>query len=205
MKIQHQQRHGEGEGAVADRRQTLNALSRQRVICRFRRFRRSDPTFSSTVFHDTVSPQCSTTGDNVDMPYPEMLVIPMREDLTKFGLEEARTPADVDRILAEPGTTLMVVNSVCGCAAGRARPGIGMALQHSVKPDRAATVFAGADEAAVAHLRNILSDFPPSSPSIALFKDGKPVYMVHRRDIEPRQAPEIAQLLTSAFDQFCAG
>jgi putative YphP/YqiW family bacilliredoxin len=139
------------------------------------------------------------------MPYPEMLITPMREDLTKFGLEEARTPADVDRILAEPGTTLMVVNSVCGCAAGRARPGIGMALQHSVKPDRAATVFAGGDEAAVAHLRNILSDFPPSSPSIALFKDGKPVYMVHRRDIEPRQAPEIAQLLTSAFDQFCAG
>ena len=139
------------------------------------------------------------------MPYPEMLITPMREDLTKFGLEEARPPADVDRILAAPGTTLMVVNSVCGCAAGRARPGIGMALQHSVKPDRAATVFAGADEAAVAHLRGILSDFPPSSPSIALFKDGKPVYMVHRRDIEPRQAPEIAQLLTSAFDQFCAG
>ncbi len=138
------------------------------------------------------------------MPYPEMLVTPMREDLTKFGLEEARTPADVDRILAQPGTTLMVVNSVCGCAAGRARPGIGMALQHSVKPDRAATVFAGADEAAVAHLRDILADFPPSSPSIALFKDGKPVYMVHRRDIEPRQAPEIAQLLTSAFDHFCA-
>lgn len=138
------------------------------------------------------------------MPYPEMLIAPMRQDLTKFGLEEARTPDDVDRILSAPGTTLMVVNSVCGCAAGRARPGVGMALQHAVKPDRAATVFAGADEAAVAHLRNILSDFPPSSPSIALFKDGKPVYMVHRRDIEPRQAPEIAQLLTSAFDQFCA-
>jgi len=96
------------------------------------------------------------------------------------------------------------VNSVCGCAAGKARPGIGMALQHSVKPDRAATVFAGADEAAVAHLRGILADFPPSSPSIALFKDGKPVYMVHRRDIEPRQAPEIARLLTAAFEQFCA-
>jgi putative YphP/YqiW family bacilliredoxin len=137
------------------------------------------------------------------MPYPEPLIIPMREDLTKYGVEEARTPADVDRVLSQPGTTMMVVNSVCGCAAGRARPGIGMALQHSVKPDRTATVFAGADEAAVAHLRDILSDFPPSSPSIALFKDGKPVYMVHRRDIEPRQAPEIAHLLTSAFDQFC--
>ena len=128
----------------------------------------------------------------------------MREDLTKFGVEEARTPADVDRILAAPGTTLMVVNSVCGCAAGKARPGIGMALKHSVKPDRAATVFAGGDVAAVDHLRGILSNFPPSSPSIALFKDGKPVYMVHRRDIEVRQAPEIAQLLTGAFDKFCA-
>src|SRR3984885_3982040 len=138
------------------------------------------------------------------MPYPEMLIAPMREDLTKFGLEEARTPADVDRILAAPGTTLMVVNSVCGCAAGRARPGIGMALQHSVKPDRAATVFAGGDDAAVAHLREILSDFPPSSPSIALFKDGKPDYMVHRRDIEPRQAFQISQVLTEAFERFCA-
>src|SRR5450631_2902631 len=100
----------------------------------------------------------------------------MREDLTRFGVEEARTPADVDRLLAPgSGTVLMVVNSVCGCAAGRARPGVGMALQHPVRPTRAATVFAGADEAAVAHLRNILKDYPPSSPSIALFRDGKPV------------------------------
>ena len=137
------------------------------------------------------------------MPYPEMLLVPMREDLTKYGLEEARTPADVDRILAKPGTTLMVTNSVCGCAAGRARPAIGMALQHSVTADHTATVFAGGDEAAVAHLRDILKDFPPSSPSIALFKDGKPVKMIHRRDIEPREAPEIARLLTQAFDEFC--
>jgi putative YphP/YqiW family bacilliredoxin len=138
------------------------------------------------------------------MPYPEQLLIPMRQDLTKYGVEEARTPADVDRILSAPGTTMMVINSVCGCAAGKARPGIGMALQHSVKPDHCATVFAGGDDAAVAHLRDILSDYPPSSPSIALFKDGKPVYMVHRRDIEPRQAPDIAHLLTTAFDQFCS-
>ena len=137
------------------------------------------------------------------MPYPENLLIAMREDLTKYGLEEARTPADVDRILAQPGTTLMVTNSVCGCAAGRARPAIGMALQHSVKPDHTATVFAGGDELAVAHLREILKEFPPSSPSIALFKDGKPVRMIHRRDIEPREAPEIARLLTQAFDEFC--
>src|ERR1700758_617088 len=129
----------------------------------------------------------------------------MRADLTRYGVEEARPPADIDRLLAPgSGSVLMIVNSVCGCAAGRARPAIGMALKHSVRPAKAASVFAGGDEAAVAHLRNILSDYPPSSPSMALFQDGKPVYMVHRRDIEPRQAPEIAQLLTSAFDQFCA-
>jgi putative YphP/YqiW family bacilliredoxin len=139
------------------------------------------------------------------MPYPEMLLIPMREDLTRYGVEEARTPADVDRVLApENGTVLMVTNSVCGCAAGKARPGIGMALQHSVRPNKAATVFAGGDEAAVAHLRGILAEYPPSSPSIALFKDGKPVYMMHRSDIEPRDAFQIAQELRSAFDKFCA-
>jgi len=139
------------------------------------------------------------------MPYPEQFLIPMRADLTRHGVEEARTPADVDRLLAPGGgTVLMVVNSVCGCAAGRARPAIGMALQHSVRPAKAATVFAGGDEEAVAHLRGILSDYPPSSPSVALFKDGKPVYMVHRTDIERREPPEIAKLLTDAFERFCA-
>jgi putative YphP/YqiW family bacilliredoxin len=138
------------------------------------------------------------------MPYNEMLIAPMRQDLTRFGLEETRTPADVDRAISQPGTLLMVTNSVCGCAAGKARPGIGMALQHVNRPDRAATVFAGADEAAVAHLRGILSDVPPSSPSIALFRDGKPVYIMHRRDIEQRDAFQISQLLTAAFDQYCA-
>lgn len=98
----------------------------------------------------------------------------------------------------------MVVNSVCGCAAGRARPGVGLALQHSVRPAKAATVFAGGDEAAVAHVRALLSDYPPSSPSVALFQDGKPVYMLHRSDIERREADEIADLLKSAFDRFCA-
>lgn len=137
------------------------------------------------------------------MPYNEMLIAPMRQDLTQYGLEEARTPADVDRALAQSGTVLMVTNSVCGCAAGKARPGIGMALKHTNRPDHAATVFAGGDEAAVAHLRDILSDVPPSSPSIALFRDGKPVYIMHRRDIEQRDAFQIAQMLTSAFDQFC--
>jgi putative YphP/YqiW family bacilliredoxin len=138
------------------------------------------------------------------MPYPEMLLIPMREDLTRHGVEEARTPADVDRVLApENGTVLMVTNSVCGCAAGKARPGIGMALQHSVRPNKAATVFAGGDEEAVAHLRGILAEYPPSSPSIALFKNGKPVYVMHRRDIEPRDAFQIAQALREAFEQHC--
>jgi putative YphP/YqiW family bacilliredoxin len=102
------------------------------------------------------------------MPYNEMLIAPMREDLTRYGLEETRTPADVDRVISQPGTVLMVTNSVCGCAAGKARPGIGMALQHANRPDHTATVFAGGDEAAVAHLRGILSDVPPSShPSLS--------------------------------------
>jgi putative YphP/YqiW family bacilliredoxin len=128
----------------------------------------------------------------------------MREDLTRYGVEETRTPADVDRVLAQSGTVMMVVNSVCGCAAGKARPGIGMALQHSSRPDRVATVFAGGDDAAVAHLRGILSDYPPSSPSIAIFQNGKPVYMMHRSDIERRDAFQISQVLTDAFDRFCA-
>src|SRR5271165_4606555 len=102
----------------------------------------------------------------------------MRADLTRYGVEEARTPADVDRLLAPgSGTVMMVVNSVCGCAAGRARPAVGLALKHTVRPTKAAAVFAGADEAAVAHLRELLSDYPPSSPSIALFQDAKPVFM----------------------------
>ena len=129
----------------------------------------------------------------------------MRSDLTRHGVEEARTPADVDRFIAPgSGTVLMIVNSVCGCAAGRARPAVGMALKHSVRPAKAAVVFAGADEAAVAHLRHLLSDYPPSSPSMALFQDGKPVYMIHRSDIERREPVEIAKLLTEAFDRFCA-
>ena len=128
----------------------------------------------------------------------------MRADLRRYGVEEARTPADVDRLIApEQGTVLMVVNSVCGCAAGRARPAVGMAMQHGVRPAKAASVFAGGDEAAVAHLRAIMAGYPPSSPSMALFQNGKPVYVMHRSDIERREAPEIARMLTDAFDQFC--
>jgi len=129
----------------------------------------------------------------------------MRADLTRHGVEEARTPADVDRLLSpDSGAVLMVVNSVCGCAAGRARPAVGMALKHSVRPDKVGSVFAGGDEAAVAHLRNILSGYPPSSPSMALFQNGRPVYMIHRGDIERREPMEIAKLLTEAFDRFCS-
>ena len=128
----------------------------------------------------------------------------MRADLTQYGVEETRTPADVDRVLAPGhGTVLMVVNSVCGCAAGRARPAVGMALQHPVRPTKTATVFAGGDEAAVARLRDVLAEYPPSSPFMALFRDGKPVYVLHRSDIERRDPQQIAGLLTDAFDQFC--
>jgi putative YphP/YqiW family bacilliredoxin len=128
----------------------------------------------------------------------------MRADLTQYGVEEARTPSDVDRVLAPGnGTVLMVVNSVCGCAAGRARPAVGMALQHPVRPTKTATVFAGGDEAAVARLRDVLAEYPPSSPFMALFRDGKPVYVLHRSDIERRDPQQIAGLLTDAFDQFC--
>jgi putative YphP/YqiW family bacilliredoxin len=128
----------------------------------------------------------------------------MRSDLTRYGVEEARNPADVDRLLSpDSGTVLMVVNSICGCAAGRARPAIGLAMQHPMRPSKVATVFAGGDVAAVAHLRGLLLPYPPSSPSIALFRDGKPVYMVHRSDIERREPNEIAALLTDAFERFC--
>src|SRR6476619_2492502 len=125
----------------------------------------------------------------------------MRAHLRRYGVEEARTPADVDRLIApEQGTVLMVVNSVCGCAAGRARPAVGLALQHPVRPSKAATVFAGGDAAAVAHLRSLLSDYPPPSPPMALFRDGKPVYMLHRAEIVRRDPWEIATLLKDAFD-----
>jgi putative YphP/YqiW family bacilliredoxin len=138
------------------------------------------------------------------MRYPEQLIAPMRADLTQYGVEEVRTPEEVDRKLASSsGTVLMVVNSVCGCAAGKARPAIGMALQHHVRPESIATVFAGAYLEAVARVRQLLPGVPPSSPSMALFRQGKPVWVLHRHEIETRQAPQIAQLLTEAFDQYC--
>ncbi len=137
------------------------------------------------------------------MPYPEYLVAPMRQELVAVGARECRTPADVDDVIKQPGTTMLVVNSVCGCAAGKARPGIAMALQHQVRPQNLATVFAGADIEATDRARQLMTGFAPSSPSIALFKEGKLVYMVERRDIEQRTADGIADLLTLAFDKHC--
>lgn len=137
--------------------------------------------------------------------YPEALIAPMRQDLARYGVEEARTAAQVDALLApESGTVMMVTNSVCGCAAGRARPGIGLALRHAARPDKSASVFAGADLEAVARLRERLAGVAPSSPSVALFTGGKPVFILQRHEIESREAPEIAAILTAAFDRYCA-
>lgn len=138
------------------------------------------------------------------MPYPEYLIAPMRQELVDVGAHECRTPAEVDAALKTPGVVMMVVNSVCGCAAGKARPGIALALEHPAKPDTVATVFAGADLEATEHARSFFTGFPPSSPSIALLRDGKLLYMVERRDIESRSAESIADLLTMAFDKYCA-
>jgi putative YphP/YqiW family bacilliredoxin len=137
------------------------------------------------------------------MPYPEYLIAPMRQELVDVGARECRTPADVDAALKTPGVVMMVVNSVCGCAAGKARPGIALALEHPAKPDTVATVFAGADIEATDHARSFFTGFPPSSPSIALLRDGQLLYMVERRDIESRSAESIADLLTMAFDKYC--
>lgn len=126
----------------------------------------------------------------------------MRSDLTQYGVKEVRTPEEVDSTL-KSGTVLMVVNSVCGCAAGKARPAVGIALGNANRPDVTATVFAGGDVEAVNRVREILAGVPPSSPSMALFRDGKPVFVLHRHQIETRQAPEIAKILTEAFDQYC--
>ena len=138
------------------------------------------------------------------MPYPEYLVAPMRRELVDVGVKECRTAADVDQFVKTPGVTRMVVSSVCVCAACKARPGIAMALQHANRPENVATVFAGADVEATARAREYFTGFAPSSPSVAILKDGKPGYMVERHDIESRSAEGIADLLTLAFDRFCA-
>src|SRR5438094_5896320 len=136
--------------------------------------------------------------------YPEIMVIPMREELTRLGVQELRTPADVDRELGQrQGITMVVVNSICGCAAGRMRPAVRAALQHSSRPDKLFTVFAGQDKDATDRARSYFVGYPPSSPSIALLRDGKLVHMMQRSDIEHREATDIAAELKSTFDKFC--
>jgi putative YphP/YqiW family bacilliredoxin len=137
------------------------------------------------------------------MPYPEPFIAPMRAELTRLGVEELRTPEQVDQAVQSPGTVMIVVNSVCGCAAGKARPGIALALQHSRKPDVTATVFAGGDIEATDRARQYFSPYLPSSPSVGLLQDGKLVFMMERRDIENKDAASIAARLTAAFDEHC--
>jgi putative YphP/YqiW family bacilliredoxin len=138
------------------------------------------------------------------MLYPPEITEPCRQDLTTAGFTELKSPADVDMALRNaPGTTLIVVNSVCGCAAGMARPGVKLAVQHEKVPDRIATVFAGVDREATDRARSYMPGYPASSPSIALFKDGKLVYMMERWQIEGRGPQDIAFDLVEAFDQFC--
>lgn len=137
--------------------------------------------------------------------YPEIMVVPMREELTRLGVEELKTASDVDSKLQAPqGTTLVIVNSICGCAAGRLRPAVRTALQNSSRPDRAFSVFAGQDMEATERARSYFTGYPPSSPSLALFREGKLVHMMQRSDIEHRDAADIANELKRVFDQYCA-
>jgi putative YphP/YqiW family bacilliredoxin len=138
------------------------------------------------------------------MMYDERMVTPMRQELTRLGIEELRTAADVNAKLATAtGTSLVVVNSVCGCAARNARPAVALSLQHGVKPDHLYTVFAGQDADATSQARALFAGYPPSSPQIAMFKDGKVVFMLERYQIEGRSAAEIAADLVGAFNQHC--
>ncbi len=136
--------------------------------------------------------------------YPEIMVIPMREELTRLGIEELRTPEEVDQALKNrAGTTMVVVNSICGCAAGRMRPAVRMAMENSVRPDRAYSVFAGQEKEATDRARSYFTGQLPSSPSIGILRDGQLVFMMPRRDIESRESPAIAADLKTAFDRLC--
>lgn len=138
------------------------------------------------------------------MPYPESFIGPMREELTRLGVTELKSADAVDAAVRDSsGTLMVVVNSMCGCAAGKARPGIAKALQHAVTPDQVATVFAGGDIEATDRARSYFAPYPPSSPSIALLKDGQLLYMMERRQIENQTADAIARNLTDAFDKYC--
>jgi putative YphP/YqiW family bacilliredoxin len=136
--------------------------------------------------------------------YPEIMLIPMREELTRAGLKEVRTAAEVDAALAQAGTTVLVVNSICGCAAGKMRPAVRLAMQNATTPDHAITVFAGQDREATERARGYFAGHPPTSPAIAILRDGQLVYLMQRSAIETSNAPAIAQELTRAFDAYCA-
>jgi putative YphP/YqiW family bacilliredoxin len=137
--------------------------------------------------------------------YPEIMVIPMRDELTRLGVQQLRTADEVDRELRQQrGTAMVIVNSICGCAAGRMRPAVRIALQHSAKPDKLFTVFAGQDPAATERARSYFAPYPPSSPSIAIFREGELVHMMQRSDIEHRDSSDIALELKRVFDQHCA-
>jgi putative YphP/YqiW family bacilliredoxin len=135
--------------------------------------------------------------------YPEIICVPMREELTRLGIQELRTAEEVDQAVQSTGTTMVVVNSICGCAAGRMRPAVRLALQNSVRPDHAYSVFAGQETEATERARSYFTGYPPSSPSIAILRDGQLVYMLPRRDIESREAPAIAADLKAVFDRIC--
>jgi putative YphP/YqiW family bacilliredoxin len=136
--------------------------------------------------------------------YPEIMVIPMREELTRAGIKEARTAPDVDNALAKPGTTMVVVNSICGCAAGKMRPGVRLALQNAVVPDNSIAVFAGQDREATERARSYFEGNPPTSPAIAILRDGKLVYLMQRSSIEISTAQAIAAELSRAFNELCS-
>ena len=136
--------------------------------------------------------------------YPELMVMPMREELTRLGIKETRTAEDVDQALKQPGTTMVVVNSICGCAAGKMRPAVRAALQNATRPDHTITVFAGQDRDATERAREYFRGYPPSSPSIGLLRDGELVYMMQRSDIETSDPQTIALKLTQAFNQYCS-
>src|SRR5712692_6377542 len=139
------------------------------------------------------------------MSYHEFFVSPMRQELTRLGVQELRTAQDVDAAVRDtPGTLMIVVNSVCGCAAGKARPGVSLALRHRVRPDHVTTVFAGFDVEATDRARSYFTGYAPSSPSVALLRNGELVFMLERSQIENRTAGDIAAVLTAAFERFCA-
>jgi putative YphP/YqiW family bacilliredoxin len=135
--------------------------------------------------------------------YPEMMIAPMRQELATAGITEARTAAEVEAAIRQKGTVMVVVNSVCGCAAGKMRPGVRAAVRNSIRPDRMITVFAGQDRDATEAARGFFTGYPPSSPSIGLLRDGQLVYMMERRDIEVSSPEMIAAALASAFESHC--